>query len=153
MQDRTAEIKRGINVFNNSLKNLDGELLEMLSLVSDDIINEKYQVDNKIKEWWDNNIEYMNDEESKMSSTEIWNKFKKDNKEYVGDNKISIDTFKEIITGNIVNSSNYIEKSKNIIEFNGFKWREIKLTEIKDLIIENIATEDIEIKKIKKIKK
>jgi hypothetical protein len=148
LQDRAAEIRRGINVLQNSLKNLDNELLEMLSLVSDDIVNEKFTLNNIIKKWWNDNIEYVNDE-SKMSSTEIWNKFKKDNKEYVGDNKITIENFKDIITSNIVNSSTYIEKSKkSAIEFVGFKWREIKLKEIKDLIVENIV-----IQKVKNVKK
>ena len=140
-------MRKSVNLLNNSLKNFDNELLEMLSIVSDDIVNEKYQMDNKIKEWWDNNIEYVNDEEIKMTSTEIWNKFKKDNKEYIGDNKITIDNFKDIITCNIVNSSTYIEKSKNIIEFFGFKWKEKKVE-----IIENIEIENIEIKKKKNVK-
>jgi len=147
LQDRASEMRKSVNLLNNSLKNLDNELLEMLSIVSDDIVNEKYQMDNKIKEWWDNNIEYVNDEEIKMTSTEIWNKFKKDNKEYIGDNKITIDNFKDIITCNIVNSSTYIEKSKNIIEFFGFKWKEKKVE-----IIENIEIENIEIKKKKNVK-
>lgn len=140
LQDRAAEIRRGVNVLQNSLKNLDNELLEMLSLVSDDIVNEKVTLNNTIKKWWNNNIEYVNDE-SKMTSTEIWNKFKKDNKEYVGDNKIAIENFKDIITNNIVNSSTYTEKSKSIIEFVGFKWREIKLKEIKDLVIQTAIIE------------
>ena len=140
LQDRAAEIRKGVNVLQNSLKNLDNELLEMLSLVSDDIVNEKVTLNNTIKKWWSNNIEYVNDK-SKMTSTEIWNKFRKDNKEYVGDNKINIEIFKDIVTNNIVNSSTYTEKSKSIIEFVGFKWREIKLKEIKDLIIQTAIIE------------
>jgi hypothetical protein len=141
LQDRAAEIRRGVNVLQNSLKNLDNELLEMLSLVSDDIVNEKVTLNNIIKNWWNNNIEYVNDE-SKMTSTEIWNKFKKDNKEYVGDNKTNIEIFKDVVTNNIVNSSTYTEKSKkSVIEFVGFKWREIKLKEIKDLIIQTAIIE------------
>jgi hypothetical protein len=140
LQDRAAEIRRGLNVLQNSLKHLDNELLEMLSLVSDDIVNEKVTLNNIIKKWWNDNIEYVNDE-SKMTSTEIWNKFKKDNKEYVGDNKTTIEIFKDVVTNNIVNSSSYIEKSKSIIEFVGFKWREIKLKEIKDLIIQTAIIE------------
>jgi hypothetical protein len=141
LQDRAAEIRRGVNVLQNSLKNLDNELLEMLSLVSDDIVNEKVTLNNIIKKWWNNNIEYINDE-SKMTSTEIWNKFKKDNKEYVGDNKTTIEIFKDIVTSNIVNSSTYNEKTKKgVIEFIGFKWREIKLKEIKDLIIQTSIIE------------
>lgn len=141
LQDRAAEIRRGVNVLQNSLKHLDNELLEMLSLVSDDIVNEKVTLNNIIKKWWNDNIEYVNDE-SKMTSTEIWNKFKKDNKEYVGDNKTTIEIFKDVVTNNIVNSSTYTEKSKkSVIEFVGFKWREIKLKEIKDLIIQTAIIE------------
>ena len=136
-----------MNVLNNSLKNLDTDLLEILSLISDDIINEKIQFDNIIKKWWNNNIEYVNDE-NKMTSTEIWNKFKKENKEYIIDNKISIEMFKDIITSNIVNSSNYVEKpKKSAIEFVGFKWKQIEVKPIDNLIIENIIIE-----KIKKVK-
>ena len=112
----------------------------MLSLVSDDIINEKLVSNNKIKEWWDDNIEYVNDE-NKMSSTEIWNKFKKDNKEYVGENKITIESFKSMITC-IVSSSNYTEKGKKCaIEFVGFKWKQIEVKPIDNLEIENIIIE------------
>ena len=139
LQDRATEIRRGINVLQNSLKHLDNDLLEMLSLVSDDIINEKLVSNNKIKEWWDESIEYVNDE-SKMSSTEIWNKFKKENKEYVGENKFTIESFKSMITC-IISSSNYVEKSKNIIEFIGFKWKQIEVKPIDNLEIENVVVE------------
>lgn len=139
LQDRATEIRRGINVLQNSLKHLDNDLLEMLSLVSDDIINEKLVSNNKIKEWWDESIEYVNDE-SKMTSTEIWNKFKKENKEYVGENKFTIESFKSMITC-IISSSNYVEKSKNIIEFIGFKWKQIEVKPIDDLEIENVVVE------------
>ena len=148
LQDRAVELRRGMNVLYNSLKHLDNDLLEILSLVSDDIINEKFQMNDIIKKWWNNSIEYINDE-SKMTSTEIWNKFKKENKEYIQDNKITIDLFKDIITSNIVNSSSYVEKTKkSVIEFIGFKWREIEIKEFKNLIIENIVLEN----KVKKPK-
>ena len=149
LQDRAAEIRRGINVLQNSLKHLDNELIEMLSLVSDDIVNEKVTLNNIIKKWWNNNIEYVNDE-SKMTSTEIWNKFKKDNKQYIEENKTTIEIFKDVVTNNIVNSSTYTEKSKkSTIEFVGFKWREIKVKEIKDLIIQSAIIEKPKEKDIK----
>jgi hypothetical protein len=151
LQERAAEIRRGVNVLQNSVKNLDNELLEILSLVSDDIVNEKFVSNNKIKEWWDENIEYVNDE-SKMTSTEIWSKFKKDNKEYVGENKITIELFKIAITS-LVSSSNYVEKSKSIIEFNGFKWKQIEVKALENIEIENIVIEKkVKVKKVKKEK-
>jgi len=152
LQDRAGELRRGMNVLNNSLKNLDNDLLEILSLISDDIINEKIEFDNIIKKWWNNNIEYVNDE-NKMTSTEIWSKFKKENKEYIFDNKITIEIFKDVITSNIVNNSNYVEKTKkSVIEFVGFKWREIEIKELKNLIIENAAMGNIVIEQKPKIK-
>ena len=149
LQDRAAEIRRGLNISFNILKHMDNDLLEMLALVSDEVINNNLTLNNTIKEWWDNNIEYVNDE-SKMTSTEIWNKFKKDNKDYVGEKKITIESFKSLITS-IISSSSYIEKSKSIIEFNGFKWKQIEVKPIENLEIENTIVEKI--KKVKKVKK
>lgn len=145
LQERTSEMRRHINGCSNVLKNMENDLLEMLSLASDEIINDKFALNNKINEWWDMNIEYVNDD-NKLTSTEIWNKFKRENKEYVLENKLTIDQFKDIIT-NIVDSSTYIEKTKkSAIEFNGFKFKEI--------VIENIVVEEIEpTKKNKKGKK
>jgi hypothetical protein len=111
----------------------------MLSSVSDKMLSEKFDINNKIKEWWSSNIEYVNND-SKMTSTELWNKFKKDNKEFIGENNITIEMFKDIITSNIVNSSNYVEKSKkSAIEFIGFKWKENEIKQIDNLELDNIV--------------
>jgi len=145
LQDRAAEIRRGINGCSNVLKNMENDLLEMLSVASDEIINDKFALNNKINEWWDMNIEYVNND-NKLTSTDIWNKFKRENKEYVLENKVTIDQFKDIIT-NIVDSSTYIEKTKkSAIEFIGFKFKEI---EIESLVVEEIEPT----KKVKKGKK
>ena len=146
LQERAAELRRGMNVLNNTIKHIDNDLLEMLSLVSDEFVNDKFALNDKINGWWDTNIEFSNDE-NKMTSTEIWNKFKKDNKEYVGENKITIESFKSIITS-IISTSAYIEKGKkSTIEFVGFKWKQIEVKPIDNLEIENIIIE-----KIKKVK-
>ena len=146
LQERASEIRRSINTSFNILKHMDNDILEMLSNISDKIVNENFVSNNKIKEWWDDNIEYS-DDEYKMTSTEIWNKFKRDNKEYVGENKITIESFKSMLTC-IVSSSNYIDKGKkSAIEFVGFKW---KLIELKP--IDNLEIEDKVIEKNKKVK-
>jgi hypothetical protein len=146
LQERALEIRRSINTSFNILKHMDNDILEMLSNISDKIVNENFVSNNKIKEWWDDNIEYS-DDEYKMTSTEIWNKFKRDNKEYVGENKITIESFKSMLTC-IVSSSNYIDKGKkSAIEFVGFKW---KLIELKP--IDNLEIEDKVIEKNKKVK-
>jgi hypothetical protein len=146
LQERVAEIRRTINTSYNVLKQMDNDILEMLSTISHNMISEKFTLTNEIQEWWNNNIEYVNDE-SILSSTEIWNKFKKDNKVIVSENKITIESYKDIITS-IVGSSTYIEKSKrSVIEFIGYKWK--KIEQIENLEIENV---NVIIEKNKKVK-
>jgi hypothetical protein len=148
LQERTNEMRRHINSMSNVLKNMENDLLEMLSLASDEIINDKIALNSKINDWWDMNIEYSEDE-NKLTSTEIWNRFKRDNKDFVSENKITIEKFKDIITS-IVDSSTYTEKTKkSAIEFNGFKWKQIEVNTIENLVIEKIELP----KKVKKDKK
>jgi hypothetical protein len=149
LQERASELRRNVNTSYNILKHMDNDLLEMLSNVSDKMVS-TFSVNNKIKEWWDNNIEYVNDD-SKITSTELWTKFKKDNKNYVEENKILIELFKNEITC-IVKSSTYIEKTKkSVIEFIGFRWKQIETTPINNLEMENVVIEKV--KKVKPVKK
>ena len=142
LQDRVSEMRRQINGCANVLKHMDNDLLEMLSLASDEIIEEKTGLNGKISEWWNMNIEYTGDE-NKLTSTEIWSRFKREHKEYVLENKVTIDQFKDVITS-IAGSSTYTEKTKkSAIEFTGFQFKEI--------VIENLVIEKIEVpKKVKR---
>jgi hypothetical protein len=158
LQDRASDLRRSMNTSLNILKNMDGDLLEMLSNMSDDIVNEKFSTLEKIKEWWNANVEYTDNNGDKIISTELWNKFKKENKEYVGVNNLNIEQFKDAITGNVVNSSNYIEKTKKgAIEFIGFKWKDVEVKQAKqldsldDLELENTIIENKYKVKTKKI--
>jgi len=127
LQESTREMKRNINTSNNILKKMDKDLMDMLGEFTNKIIYNKFDLLSKINIWWNENIELTN-EKCKLLSTEIWNKFKRENKEYIEENKITIEQFKEKIT-NIVNSSNYIEKNskKGAIEFIGYKFKEIEI--------------------------
>jgi hypothetical protein len=158
LQDRASDLRRSMNTSLNILKNMDGDLLDMLSNMSDDIVNEKFSTLEKIKEWWNANVEYTDNNGDKIISTELWNKFKKENKEYVGVNNLNIEQFKDVITGNVVNSSNYIEKTKKgAIEFIGFKWKDVEVKQAKqldsldDLELENTIIENKYKVKTKKI--
>jgi hypothetical protein len=152
LQERAHELRRSMNVSNNILKNIDNDLLEFLSLVSNEMISQKFNLNSKVKEWWNLNLEYT-DDDNKITSTELWNKFKKENKEIVGENNVTIEKFKDLITG-FVNSSNYIEKTKKgAIEFVGFTWKQIEIEEIENLEIENIVVEKVKNVKKENIKK
>ena len=135
LQERTRELRRNINTSNNILKNMDKDLMEMLLEITDKMVNDKFDFNGKINSWWNNSIVYTNDE-SKLTSSEIWCKFKRENKDYVTENKLTIEQFKEKITS-IVNSANYIEKNnkKGAVEFIGYKFKEIEINEIENMEI------------------
>jgi hypothetical protein len=120
LQDGTSELRRNTNASLNVLKNMDIQLIEMLSILTTEIINDTFELTNQINEWWNDTIEYTNDE-STVNSTELWLRFKRDNKDFILQKKITIECFKNEIT-NIVDSSTYSEKTKKgSIEFVGFK--------------------------------
>lgn len=153
LQERACDLRRSLNTSLNILKNMDGDLIEILTNVTDEIIGDKFSMLEKMKIWWEINIEYTDNNDDKLISTDLWNKFKKENKEYVGENKLTIEHFKDTITGNIVNSKNYIEKTKKgAIEFIGFKWKDVEEKQYKQ--IDNLELENIIIEKInKKVRK
>ena len=140
LQERASELRRSINTSYNILKQMDNNLIEMLMINSDKIINNNFELNNKIKGWWENNME-LTTPENKLTSTEIWLKFKKENKDYVQENKITIDIFKEeVIT--LVDNSMFIEKTKKgVVEFIGFKLKNENLIIEKKEIPKKIKTE------------
>ena len=128
LRERIDELKRNVNTSTNILKNMDTDLMEMLSEVSEKIVKEMFMLNEKINTWWDVNVEFVNDE-SRLTSSEIWNKFKSENKDFILENKLTIEQFKEKLTS-IVCSANYIEKNKKgVIEFIGFRLKEIEKKE------------------------
>ena len=146
MQDRSAEIKRSINGTLFILKQMDNEILEFLSAISNKIINNENKKNDKINDWWHENIEYTK-EDVKLTSTEIWTRFKKTNKEYIAENNISIESFKETIINIIGNIENY--KKSSVIEFQGCVFKKV-IPEI-ELVIESKKNEDIKLQTLKKV--
>jgi hypothetical protein len=146
MQDRSAEIKRSINGTLFILKQMDNELIELLSVISNKIINKENEKNDKISSWWHENIEYTKDDVS-LTSTEIWTRFKKTNKEYIAENNMSIELFKETIINIVGNIENY--KKSSVIEFQGCTFK-------KDIIeiqteIQTKKKEDIQLQTLKKV--
>lgn len=147
LQERTSEMRRNMNATSNMLKKMDEELIEILSMLSNKIIIGHLDKYKKVEEWFDINIEYTGNLESdKILSTDIWSKFKKDMKDYVAENKFTIELFKESLK-RMLNVSNYNEKSKGgALELFGYKLKEV---EKKDIVIENLVL-DLEKKPEKK---
>jgi|AntAceMinimDraft_18_1070375.scaffolds.fasta_scaffold23074_2 hypothetical protein len=118
LKKRVKEIKVSINGLRNLHDNLETDIVNLLNTDSNNFMNKYYDV---IVKWWDKNLEEK--EGSKIKSTIIWNRFKKENEELV--KELDVNTFKEIICAFI--SENNIIKSKNksgALEINNIDWIE-----------------------------
>jgi hypothetical protein len=123
-QKRLSELRRTVMSMSQITKDIENDIIDALSLLSNEIVKNEYEKNEKIKEWWDLNIDCDDNDDNKLTSTEIWTRFKKDNKEYVDENKLLIDDFKNYVKI-FIDVDKYNEKSKKgSIEFIGFKFKE-----------------------------
>lgn len=118
-----------------TLKSLKNTLEEQDKLIRDILNKETNNFCDLVMQWWTNNIEI--DEESTLKPIEMWNKFKKDNKEIPND--IGINNFKENLSI-CVNQEDNVEV---ILNPKGV------ITEIKNI---RLKKNDTDIENIEKIK-
>ncbi len=123
LQDRTNELRRNLNVSLNILKEFDNETIEILKLVSNEVIETEVGKTIIIDKWWNENIEFDDETELKLKSTELWSNFKKLNEDVITKKLITIDIFKKEIK-KYVSTFNFEEKSKGgCIVFSGIKFK------------------------------
>jgi hypothetical protein len=157
---RISEMKRNIVSMSQTAKDLENDMIDSINMFTNELSKNEFDKSLKIKEWWNENIIFDDNKENKLTSTDIWTRFKKENKFFVDENKMLVDDFKTHIK-NFIDVNNYVEKSKKgSVEFIGFNFKdllvcqEIKNTkEEEKLEVElNIPNVD-EKKKKKRIKK
>jgi hypothetical protein len=123
-QKRLTELKKNVTSISQIIKDTDNELTEMLNLLSNELLLNKSNTSLKIKEWWNENIEFNEETQDKLTTTEIWTKLKKQNKNFIDETNLTINDLKEQIK-TFVSSNYYCEKSKGgTIEFTGFKFKQ-----------------------------
>ena len=126
-QKRISELRRSVMSMSQITKDIENDIVDALSFLSNEMVKNESEKNVKIKEWWDLNIEIDDNSDNKLTSTEIWTRFKKDNKEYVDENKLLIDDFKNYVKV-FIDVDKYNEKSKKgSLEFIGFKFKEVLL--------------------------
>jgi hypothetical protein len=136
-QKRLSELKRTVASMSQITKDIEIDILDAISLLSNEIVKNECDKNVKIKEWWSSNISFDGNVENKLTSTEIWNRFKKDNKEYVDENKLQVEDLKNYIQI-FIDVDNYVEKSKKgAIDLMGFKFN--------DLLVQTNETMDLEL--------
>ena len=141
MRKTMREINTTLNSTRNMLQLLDDEFKEILATETDGVVESNYGV---FDEWWDTNIELTNNND-KLLSTDLWFKFKQDNKTSMKEFDVTTDKFRNFIKTKIPMTS-IVLKSKNAnsaFEIKGIRWREVKKeipVEKIDLVINEIGT-------------
>jgi len=142
------EINTTINNLKTQVNNVDFEIKDLLEMETNNIVETNFSL---FDDWWEINIEQTTDE-TQIASTEIWFKFKNDNKDIIKDFDITIDKFKNYIITKIPSTNRILKgNKKGAIEIKGIKIKQQK--EINIIVQTENLNLELKNKKVKKINK
>jgi hypothetical protein len=144
------EINTSMNATRNLIQVMDDELRGILEAETSEIVASNFSL---FDDWWEHNIQTTNDE-TLVSSTDLWTKFKQENKLMISEMEITGDKFKQYIKSKVPMSS-IILRSKNAnsaFDIKGLRMKECVASNIVDEKIEVELNEEV-LKKKKVIKK
>jgi len=144
------EINTSMNATRNLIQVMDDELRGILEAETSEIVASNFSL---FDDWWEHNIQTTNDE-TLVSSTDLWTKFKQENKLMIGEMEITGDKFKQYIKSKVPMSS-IILRSKNAnsaFDIKGLRMKECVASNIVEEKIEVELNEEV-LKKKKVIKK
>jgi len=102
------EINTSMNTTRNLIQLMDDELRGILETETNEIVNSNFSL---FDDWWEENIEQTSDE-ALVVSTDLWTKFKQDNKNSLKEFEITADKFKQYIKTKVPLSSIVLRSSK-----------------------------------------
>jgi hypothetical protein len=133
------EINTSMNATRNLIQVMDDELRGILEAETSEIVASNFSL---FDDWWNLNLEVTNDE-SIVSSTDLWTRFKQENKLMITEMNVTGDKFKQYLKTKVPLSS-IILRNKNAnsaFDLKGLKMSDIekkvneKMEEIKDKIV------------------
>ncbi len=139
MMDKIRNLRKNIREINtsiNSTKNLiqvmDDELKSMLENETNELVHSNISL---FDDWWEENIE-ITSEEVQTSSTDLWTKFKQDNKLLINEMNITGDNFKQYLKSKVP-MSGIILRNKNANS--AFDVKGIQLKVIENKVMEKLT--------------
>jgi len=146
-----------INQLNRIYDIMNEEMRNMLEISTQNLIDSHFCI---FDEWWTENIEYVMDEttESNIVSTELWNHFKRYNKDTMKQIDISIEKFKQFIKTKVDIMQLVMQgkhQSKSAFSIKGIKWiehnkKDEKIQEITEIQEKEKGNKELKKKTIKK---
>ena len=130
MNDKIKNMRRKIRSLNTALngtrsiiQDIDDDLRSCLDTETGQLVESNWGLFDK---WWDESVELTNDENCKVSSTDLWFKFKRDNKKLLDEFEVTTDQFRKFIKMKMPMES-IVFKSKS--ENSAFEVKGLKLTQ------------------------
>ena len=108
LRKNVREINTSMNATKNLIQLMDDQLKEILDSETSQIVESNFSL---FDDWWKQNVEVTNDE-SVVISTDLWFKFRQENKDVIKEFEITPEKFKQFIKSKVPISSITI-KSKN----------------------------------------
>jgi hypothetical protein len=143
------EINTSMNATRNLIQVMDDELRGILEAETNEIVASNFSL---FDDWWELNLEVSNDE-SLVASTDLWTRFKQENKLLISEMNITGDKFKQYIKTKVPLSS-IILRNKNANS--AFDVKGLKMSEPKEVVVEAITELELNedaLKKKKVVKK
>ena len=146
------EINTSMNTTRNLIQVMDDDLRCLLENETNEIVSSNFSL---FDDWWNENVIVTNDD-SIVVSTDLWFRFKQENKDIIKDFEITPDKFRQFVKSKVSMSSITI-KNKNVNSAFDIKGMKLKVFNYKSNIIENekidIELNEEVLKKPKIIKK
>lgn len=147
LRKTVKEANTSINTLKNIVQTVDEQLREMLGKETNEIVESNSSL---FDDWWDSNIEVVEDDSIVESVTDIWFKFRQENKDIIKKLDITMDKFKQFVKLKVP-LSRIVTKTKSVTST-----FDIKGVKMKIIMIDTTATEEPVVvvrEKKKKIKK
>jgi hypothetical protein len=135
LRKNVREINTSMNTTRNLIQVMDDELKSMLENETNELVHSNISL---FDDWWEENIE-ITSEEVQTASTDLWTKFKQDNKLLINEMNITGENFKQYLKSKVP-MSGIILRNKNANS--AFNVKGIKLKSAENKVVE---TEKIEI--------
>ena len=144
LRKNVREINTSMNATKNLIQLMDDQLKEILDSETSQMVESNFSL---FDEWWKDNVEVTNDE-SIVISTDLWFKFRQENKDVIKEFEITPEKFKQFIKSKVP-LSNITIKSKNAnsaFDIKGIKIISSSIGENQENIVETeTETEKIEL--------
>jgi hypothetical protein len=150
LRKNIREINTSMNATKNLIQVMDDELRAMLENETNDIVMSNISL---FDDWWESNIEIVS-EDITTSSTDLWTRFKQENKCVLNEMNISGDKFKQYLKTKVPSTA-ILLRSKNAnaaFDIKGIQLKEQEEKEIEEKLDVELNEEIVKKKKVIKKK-